>query len=61
MTQNQHMKELRRDNPDRSDNKIHFMKDILIHNGHAVDSQFEHNVLPKSECCTLLLGGSISF
>ena len=47
VAQNQHMMELRRDNPDRSANKIHFVKDILMHNGQAVDAQFEHNTLPK--------------
>ena len=47
VAQNQHMMELRRDNPDRSANKIHFVKDILMHNGQAVDAQFEYNTLPK--------------
>ena len=41
VAQNQHVKELRRDNPDQSVNKIHFVKDILMHNGHVVDAQLK--------------------
>ena len=44
--QNDRFKELRQNNPDRNSNKIHFVKDQLLHNGKVVPSSFEHNVLP---------------
>ena len=44
--QNDRLKELRQHHPDRSTNRIHFVKDKLLHNGKVVPAPFEYNVLP---------------
>ena len=41
------MRELRKDNPDKSEHKIHFSRDKLLHNGVLVETTFEQNTLPK--------------
>ena len=46
LAQRDRMKELRTNNPDRIQHKIHFVRDILLHNGKRVDAQFDYNVLP---------------
>ena len=47
MAQNDVMKQLRKDYPDSKSNRIHFVKDVLIHNGKSIDAHFEYNVLPQ--------------
>ena len=47
MAQMDTLRKLRNDNQDKANNRIHFFKDKLLHNGQLVENTFEQNTLPK--------------